>query len=137
MTDQKLFCASCGLEWGTAQEAIDCCGPADQKHTALPLGVVLGPDYDPTIYTGERLDITLVAPDDTPIAIICRVGDDKRYEANTKLIETAVNSHYELLDALQRFVSSSPCQNDCDPSDMTCDTNFAQAAIEKAERGQG
>ena len=34
-----------------------------------------------------------------------------------------------LLEALERLLESSPCINNCSPDDMTCDSNFARAAI--------
>ncbi|KKM83675.1 hypothetical protein LCGC14_1306870 [marine sediment metagenome] len=42
----------------------------------------------------------------------------------------------ELLEACERFLESSACQNDCDPGDMTCDTNFARAIVAKATGGK-
>jgi hypothetical protein len=38
----------------------------------------------------------------------------------------------ELLEALTELVECSPCQNGCDPGDMTCATNKARALIRKA-----
>ena len=38
-----------------------------------------------------------------------------------------------MYEALRRFLESSACTNNCDPDDMTCDTNFARKALAKAE----
>lgn len=37
-----------------------------------------------------------------------------------------------LVEALNRFLDSSACTNDCAPNDMTCDTNFAKKALKEA-----
>ena len=50
-------------------------------------------------------------------------------QANAHLIAAAPNMY----EALKRFLSSSACTNNCDPSDMACDTNFARQALAKAE----
>ena len=39
----------------------------------------------------------------------------------------------DMYEALTRFLESSACTNNCDPDDMTCDTNFAKKALAKAE----
>lgn len=50
-----------------------------------------------------------------------------------KEIQETVNDMYE---ALKRFLESSACTNNCDPDDLTCDTNFARKALAKAEGRQ-
>ena len=35
-----------------------------------------------------------------------------------------------LVEAVERFLESSPCQNGCADDDMTCDTNFAENALQ-------
>ena len=50
--------------------------------------------------------------------------------ANGALIAAAP----ELLAALKVLADCSPCQNGCDPKDMTCASNLARAAIAKAEK---
>lgn len=35
----------------------------------------------------------------------------------------------DLVRAVDRFLESSACTNNCDPDDMTCDTNFAKKVI--------
>ena len=44
-------------------------------------------------------------------------------------------SKAELLGALKELAECSPCQNGCDPADMTCASNKARVAIANAERG--
>lgn len=39
-----------------------------------------------------------------------------------------------LLDALEYLAECSPCQNGCDPKDMTCATQRARAVITLAHR---
>lgn len=62
--------------------------------------------------------IVPVGPDDNP-----------ENEANAALIAASPM----LLEAVERFLESSACTNDCEPDDMTCDTNFARAAIASAK----
>jgi hypothetical protein len=50
-------------------------------------------------------------------------------KSNAHLIAAAP----DMYEALKRFLDSSACTNGCDPDDMTCDTNFARRAINKAE----
>jgi len=38
----------------------------------------------------------------------------------------------DMYDALKDLVECSPCQNGCDPEDMTCATNRAIRALDKA-----
>ena len=43
-------------------------------------------------------------------------------------------SNAELLAALKELAECSPCQNGCDPADMTCASNKARVAIANAEK---
>lgn len=64
------------------------------------------------------------------------LGDKEDVEiqkANFEFIVKACNHHYEMLEALKRFVASSACQNGCDENDMSCDTMFAKSLINSIE----
>lgn len=50
-----------------------------------------------------------------------------------KAIDQIRTQRDRLVEALNRFLLSSPCQNGCDPNDMTCDTSFARVVIRKIE----
>lgn len=55
-------------------------------------------------------------------------------KANAEFIVRACNNFKNLLKACKRFVRNSPCQNNCNENDMSCDTQFAKVVIAKAER---
>ena len=55
--------------------------------------------------------------------------DDIEAKANAHLIAAAP----KMYEALRRFLESSACTNNCDPDDMSCDTNFARKALASAE----
>ena len=62
----------------------------------------------------------------------CGYPDEVRaydYEASEKKAE----QRDDLLGALEYLVECSPCQNDCDPSDMSCATNRAKAVIARVK----
>lgn len=64
------------------------------------------------------------------MAEVNSLADGER-EANAKLIASAP----ELLSALIQLAECSPCQNSCAPDDMTCASNRARVAIERATKG--
>lgn len=41
-----------------------------------------------------------------------------------------------LVEAVERFLESSPCQNGCASDDMTCDTNFAENALQLVKEAE-
>jgi hypothetical protein len=57
---------------------------------------------------------------------------DSCFYGKHELAEVAL----QLLEALERMVDSSACTNKCDPSDMSCDSNFARKAISNAKRSK-
>jgi len=80
-----------------------------------PMAVIEGvehwvPAYDLCPIDGDPLDFT-----------VTEVGQGIRYQRD------------DLLDALEYLVECSPCQNDCDPSDMSCATNRAKAVIARVK----
>ena len=61
---------------------------------------------------------------------------------HNELVREALRDHWseigpKLLEALKRFLESSPCENGCDAEDMTCDTSFARRVIAEAEEVKG
>lgn len=59
--------------------------------------------------------------------------EDERQIANARLISAAP----DLLEALRELLGVCPCRNGCEPSDMTCASNKARAAIAKATGQEG
>ena len=57
------------------------------------------------------------------------LGGELHNHPDAKLIAAAPT----LLAALKALAGCSPCQNGCQPDDMTCASNMARAAIEEAE----
>lgn len=57
-------------------------------------------------------------------------GDCAEFERVVPILE---KQNAELLQALKELADCSPCQNACEPDDMSCASNVARAAIAKAE----
>jgi hypothetical protein len=58
-----------------------------------------------------------------------------REDANASRLAMCWNTHDELVEALERFLESSRCDNNCPVDDMSCDTRFAEKVLANA-RGE-
>lgn len=97
------------------------------KHTPLPWEVV---ETEHTLHV--RSNGTLFVADCMSEKDRSDIDEDR---ANADLIVLAVNNHEKLVEALKTLLECSPCQNGCDPNDMTCATNAARSLLAQIEKG--
>jgi hypothetical protein len=83
----------------------------------------------------KRIKTSINSSDDSKhIAMVnYRLGvTDEEHEANVNLICAAP----DLLEALEALLEVCHCTNGCAPNDMSCASNVARAAINKAKGGE-